>query len=80
MGLRQMTADGFYNDSEAYLAAFDLGLTQKSNSVVVRNDILDSFLAEIGLQLVWLIDVEKEIFAESNNRASVWSDWEVFCL
>lgn len=78
MDLRQRTADGFYYDPEGYLAAFDMGLTQKINSVVVRKDILDSFLAETGLKLVWLIDAEKEIIAESNDRVSAWSEWEGF--
>ena len=76
MGLRQMAADGFYYDSKGYLAAFDTGLTQQVNSVVVRKDILDKFLVEKGLKLVWLVDAEKEIHDEKNKQLYAWSDWE----
>ena len=75
MNLRQMNADGFFYDAEGRLAAFDMGITQKSTGVVVRKDILDSFLSQTGLKLVWLVDAEKEIHAEDFSITS-WSDWE----
>ncbi|MGN0484019.1 MAG: hypothetical protein ACI4HI_10755 [Lachnospiraceae bacterium] len=79
MNLRQMEADGFYYDSNGTLAAFDTDLTQKINSVVVRKDILDTFLGKTGMKLVWLVDAEKEIHAEDYSITK-WSDWEaVFC-
>ena len=76
MGLRQTAADGFYYDSKGYLAAFDTALTQQVNSVVVRKDILDKFLDETGLKLVWLVDADKEIHDEKNKQLYAWSDWE----
>ena len=75
MGLRQLVIDGFLYDADRRLAAFDTVLTQKVNSVVVRKDILDSFLARTGLKLVWLVDAEKEIHARDYSIES-WSDWE----
>lgn len=79
MGLRQLTADGFLYDKDKKLAAFDTRLTQKNNSVVLRKDILDSFLEKTGLKLVWLVDAEKEIHADDYSIAS-WSDWEAIYI
>lgn len=75
MDLRQLDADGFFYDAEGKLAAFDTDLTQKVNSVVVRKDILDSFLSQTGWKLVWIVDAEKEIHASDFSIIS-WSDWE----
>lgn len=75
MGLRQIVADGFFFDPEGKLAAFDTGLTQKVNSVVVRKDIIDGFLIKTGMKLVWLVDAEKEIHVEDYSIAN-WSEWE----
>ena len=75
MGLRQIEADGFFYDKNGKLAAFDTGLTQKINSVVVRKDILDCFLSQTGLKLVWLVDAEKGIHAGDYTLTN-WSDWE----
>ena len=75
MNLRQQREDGFYYDSNGMLAAFDTDLTQKVNSVVVRKDILDTFLGKTGMKLVWLVDAEKEIHAEGYSITK-WSDWE----
>ena len=62
-------------DAEGKLAAFDTTITQNINSVVVRKDILDSFLAQTGWKLVWLVDAEKEIHA-GDFSLICWSDWE----
>ena len=75
MSLRQQQEDGFYYDSNGILAAFDTDLTQKVNSVVVRKDILDTFLSKTGMKLVWLVDAEKEIHA-GDYSITKWSDWE----
>ena len=75
MNLRQTTADGFYYDSDGKIAAFDTSLTQGVDNVVVRKDILDSFLLEAGRKLVWLVDAEKEIHQEDHS-VSDWSEWE----
>ncbi len=75
MNLRQQEADGFYYDSNGILAAFDTNMTQEINSVVVRKDILDAFLDNKGMKLIWLVDAEKEIHA-GNYSITKWSDWE----
>ena len=75
MDLRQQTEDGFYYDTSGNLAAFDTDLTQSINSVVVRKDILDTFLAKTGMKLIWLVDAEKEIHA-GDYSITRWSDWE----
>ena len=79
MSLRQQQEDGFYYDSNGILAAFDTDLTQKVNSVVVRKDILDTFLSKTGMKLVWLVDAEKEIHAGDYSIIK-WSDWEAVLI
>ena len=73
--LRQMVEDGFYYDESGKLAAFDTELTQKTSGVVLRRDLLDSFLCKKNLKLVWLMQAQKKIYDESGN-ISDWSDWE----
>ena len=75
MKLNQLKEDGFFYDEDGKLAAFDTRLTQKINSVVVRKDILDSFVHKTGYYLVWLVDAEKEIHGDKQTIAA-WSDWE----
>lgn len=75
MKLNQLNEDGFFYDQEGQLAAFDTRLTQKINSVVVRKDILDSFLHKTRRYLVWLVDAKKEIHSD-NKMIAAWSDWE----
>lgn len=75
MDLQHLTADGFLYDKQGQLAAFDTALTQNVNCVVIRKDIIDSFLEKTGLKLVWLVDAEKEILSE-DIRKIVWSNWE----
>lgn len=75
MNLKQQKADGFYFDSNGILAAFDTDLTQEINSVVVRKDILDTYLDKTGMKLVWLVDAEKEIHA-ADYSITKWSEWE----
>ena len=70
-----MVADGFLYDPNGKLAAFDTDLTQEIDSVVVRKDILDSFLDKTGLRLVWLVDASKEIHFEDYSIEK-WSEWE----
>ena len=75
MELRQLEADGFFFDKDGKLAAFDTNLTQKIDSVVVRKDILDSFISQSGLKLVWLVDAKKEIHSGDYSHGNQ-SDWE----
>ena len=73
--LRQLETDGFFYDRDRKLAAFDVRLTQKYNCVVVRKDLLDEFLKMKGMELIWIIDCEKEIHAP-DRTVSQWSKWE----
>lgn len=73
-----MEADGFYFDDSGALAAFDTELTQGINSVVVRKDIIDAFLNETGMKLVWLGDADKDIY--TCDTISSWSKWEAALL
>ena len=75
MELKQLTADGFFYDVDGKLAAFDTDLTQQVNSVVVRKDILDTFLTKTGMKVIWLVDAEKEIHS-SDYSIVACSDWE----
>ena len=75
MGLKQLDDDGFFYDKHNKLAAFDTNMTHKAKGVVVRKDILDGFLMQTGMKLVWLVDAAKEIHGEDymiENR----SQWE----
>lgn len=67
-----------YEMDDVFIAQLDFNtdLTQKVNSVVVRKDILDTFLGKAGMKLVWLIDAEKEIHSEDYSITN-WGDWEV---
>ena len=73
--LQQLEADGFYFDSDGKLAAFDVVLTQNLNCIVVRKDLLDSFISSSGMELIWLMKSEKEIHA-SDRSILQWSEWE----
>jgi len=75
MNLHQNGCNGFYYDAEEQLAAFDAELTQNVNSVLVRKDVLDSFIEKTGMKLVWLVQAEKEIHA-SDYSIEQWSEWE----
>ena len=77
--LRQLSADGFFYDETGNLAAFDVDLTQKKSCFVIRKELLERFLQESGLELIWLVDSSKEIHA-NNLSIEQWSEWEaVFC-
>lgn len=73
--LRQLENDGFYFDDTGNLAAFDLRYTQKYNCVVIRKDLLDKFLYDRNMELIWIADSEKEIHS-LDNSISKWSKWE----
>ena len=73
--LKQMSEDGFYYDENGNLAAFDTEITQKNNGVVIRKDLIDSFLHKNNLKLIWLVQAQKEIHNEDES-VSDWSDWE----
>ena len=73
--LRQLEADGFYYDEEGKLAAFDSELVKVEAGVVIRKDLLDGFLEQKGLKLVWLSRLQKEIHNIDYTIANE-SEWE----
>lgn len=75
LGLKQMEYEGFYYDSNGKLAVFDTVLTQSSGGVVIRKDLLDEFLSKTEMELIWIVQGEKEIH-ESDLSISRWSEWE----
>ena len=75
LNLRQLQPDGFFFDENDTLAAFDVDLTQKQNCFVIRKDLLDRFLNDNNLELVWLVDSSKEIHAY-DRTIEQWSEWE----
>ena len=72
--LRQLKYDGFYYDETGKLAAFDTKITQHHGGVVVRKDLLDKFLNDRGMKLIWILNASKEIHA-SNLGIAKWSEW-----
>jgi len=72
--LRQLKSDGFYYDEIGKLAAFDTDITQHRGGVVVRKDLLDTFLMDRGMSLIWILNAGKEIHA-SDLKISQWSEW-----
>ena len=72
--LKQLGYDGFFFDSDGKLAAFDVNLTQKHDCVVLRRELLDHFLKDRDLALVWLVDCQKEV--HEPDGVSDWSEWE----
>ena len=77
LNLSQKEEDSFYYDEEGNLAAFDTNITQHMNGVVIRKDLLEQFLKENNLKLVWFVQIEKEIYTQNGNILNN-SNWEAF--
>jgi hypothetical protein len=75
--LHQKEEDSFYYDEEGKLAAFDTNITQNMNGVVIRKDLLERFLNDNNLKLVWFVQIQKEIHNQ-NVICSNISNWEAF--
>lgn len=73
--LHQKEEDSFYYDEKGKLAAFDTKVTQNMNGVVIRKDLLERFLNENSLRLIWFIQMQKEVYNQ-NGLASKNSNWE----
>lgn len=79
MQLKQILHDGYWCDETGEIVAFDTNLTHQNAGVVVRKDILDSFLSKTNLKLLWIVKGSNEvhgknlhIVAESNWRG-LWT-------
>ena len=75
LGLEQKEYDGCYYDIDNRLAAFDTRLVQGTGGVVIRKDLLDEFLSKSGMELIWIVQGEKEIHG-FDLRITRWSEWE----
>lgn len=73
--LKQQEYDSFYYDNNGQLAAFDARRVQDNGRVVIRKDLLDKFLAERNLRLIWIINAEKEIYNPDTRLVSQYSEW-----
>lgn len=72
--LRYGECDGAFYDENGRLAAFDTSVTGEKVGIVVRQDLLDKFLEERGLRLVWFVKATKEIHGH-DNRIQRYTDW-----
>lgn len=73
--LHQKEEDSFYYDEKGKLAAFDTKVTKNMNGVVIRKDLLERFLNENNLRLIWFIQMQKETYNQ-NGLGSKSSNWE----
>lgn len=74
LGLRQTIYDGYYYDSDGTLVAFDTALTNQKAGLVIRKSVLDKFLSEKKLHLVWFVNAAKEIH-DSTLMITNYTDW-----
>lgn len=73
--LKQQEYDSFYYDNNGQLAAFDVRRVQDNGRAVIRKDLLDKFLAERKLRLIWIVNEEKEIHNPVTRLVSQYSEW-----
>ena len=74
MKLCQLEYDGYYYDQEGQLAFFDTALTKQKAGIIIRKDILDKFLLQMKMQLVWFVNGSKEIHLNDLSIGK-YSDW-----
>lgn len=74
MKLCQLEYDGYYYDQEGQLAFFDTALTKQKAGIIIRKDILDKFLVQMKMQLVWFVNGSKEIHLNDLSIGK-YSDW-----
>lgn len=74
LGLRQTIYDGYYYDADGTLVAFDTDLTKQKAGLVIRKSVLDKFLSEKKLHLVWFVNAAKEIH-DSTLMITNYTDW-----
>lgn len=79
MLLEQKAHDGYFYTPEGDLAAFDGQLAGVYDGLLIRKDLLDKFLAEQDLALIWVCTGEKQYIQGEHNQ--IWKDWEgIFVL
>ena len=73
MELEQKLYDGYYFTKEGILAAFDGHLQNANHGLIIRKDLLDKFLVENDLSLLWSCIGEKQYFLGDNKQ--IWGEW-----
>lgn len=71
--LEQKQSDGYYCTNEGKLVCFDGNLCNICDSFLIREDYLNKFLLETGLDLFWTCIGEKQFFTGSMSQE--WSTW-----
>ena len=70
--LKQQNNDNAYYDEQGKLASFDLRFSQEIEGMVLRKDLLDSYLEKTKKKLIWILSGEKSI----NNTDGILHDWK----
>jgi len=74
LNIEQKEYDGyFYSKNDDSLVAFDCGLSMDDRGLVIRQDYLETYLAEKGLKMFWACTGEKNCYLNSNS--GVRSEW-----
>ena len=71
MGLKQLEYDGYFFDQNGKLAAFDTTLTNQKVGLVVRKDLLEEYLRQKELRLIWITRGEKDI----QGKETIFYEW-----
>lgn len=72
--LKQQNNDNAYYDEHGKLASFDLSFSQEINGMVIRKDLLDSYLEGTKKKLIWVLSGEKSIH-NTDGRLHNWMGW-----
>ncbi len=72
--LREMEYDGFYFDEQGNLGAFDADLNGQDAGCLIRKDLLDTFLENQNMKLIWVVNASKESHLLDLSIGK-WSDW-----
>lgn len=72
--LQYGNCDGVFYDENNEIAAFDTSLSGQNAGVVIRKELLDSFLEKRNLKFVWFVNASKEIHLP-DGRIDEYSNW-----
>ena len=73
--LKQGKHNCVYYDTNNDVAAFDAKFGQSQNCLVIRKDLLNTYLEDSRLSLLWLVQAEKEYHPQGIG-ISKYSNWE----
>lgn len=71
MGLKQLEYDGYFFDQNGKLAAFDTTLTNQKVGLVVRKELLEEYLRQKELRLIWIARGAKDI----QEKETTFCEW-----